>query len=42
MLRATDNPNGSTLPDLVPVKIPIRDLRVFNDDNEMIIEASVG
>ena len=42
MLRATDNPNGSTLPDLVPVKIPIRDLRVFNDDKEMIIEANVG
>lgn len=42
MLRATDNPNGSTLPDLVPVKIPIRDLRVFNDDKEMVIEANVG
>jgi hypothetical protein len=42
MLPATANPNGAALPDLVPVKIPIRDLRVFNDDNEMVIEASVG
>jgi hypothetical protein len=42
MLPATANPNGAALPDLVPVKIPIRNLRVFNDDNEMVIEASVG
>lgn len=41
MLPKADNPN-TPLPDLVPVKIPILDLKVFNDDVEMVIEANVG
>jgi hypothetical protein len=41
MLPKADNPN-TLLPDLVPVKIPILDLKVFNDDVEMVIEANVG
>jgi hypothetical protein len=41
MLGKAPNPN-SPLPELVPVKIPITDLKVFNDDVEMIIEGSVG
>lgn len=42
ILEAAANPNSSFLPSLVPVKIPIRDLRVFNNDQEMILEGNVG
>lgn len=41
ILGAANNPNGGG-PPLVPVKIPIRDLTVFNDDAEMILQANVG
>jgi hypothetical protein len=41
MLEKAPNPN-TPAPDLVPVKIPILDLRVFNDAQEMVIEANVG
>ncbi|MEQ1518478.1 MAG: hypothetical protein ABL931_18515 [Usitatibacteraceae bacterium] len=42
ILEAAVNPNpGGTIP-LVPVKIPVRNLRVFNNDVEMILEANVG
>lgn len=37
------NPNlPSNPPGLVPVKIPIRDLKVFNNDVEMILQGNVG
>ncbi len=36
------NPNSGAPPMLIPVKVPIRDLRVFNTDKEMIIEANIG
>jgi hypothetical protein len=42
ILEAVANPNGAPPPMLVPVKVPIRDLRVFNTDLEMVIEANVG
>ena len=42
ILEEAENPNGSTLPRLVAVKVPIRDLTVFNNDVEMVIEANVG
>jgi len=46
ILEEAANPNqvegGPVLPSLVPVKVPIRDLRVFNDDTEMVVEANVG
>ena len=42
ILEATANPNGPPPAQLVPVKIPIRDLNVFNNDVEMILEANVG
>lgn len=42
MLSATPNPNPGFPTNLVPVKIPIRDLHVFNNDIEMILEANVG
>jgi hypothetical protein len=46
ILEPAANPNqvsgGSVLPDLVAVKMPIRDFRVFNDDVEMVVEANVG
>lgn len=37
---ANPNPGGPSA--LVPVKVPIRDLVVRNDDREMILEANVG
>ena len=42
ILSAAPNPNPGFPSQLVPVKIPIRDLRVFNNDVEMILEANVG
>ncbi|MFN0104847.1 MAG: hypothetical protein ACKV2U_22535 [Bryobacteraceae bacterium] len=42
ILPQAPNPNGGFPPVIVPVKIPIRDLRVFNDDVEMVMEANVG
>lgn len=42
ILQATANPNGAPPADLVPVKIPIRDLNVFNTDTEMVLEANIG
>jgi hypothetical protein len=42
ILEATSNPNPGSPAKLVPVKMPIRDLKVFNDDLEMTIEANVG
>jgi hypothetical protein len=42
ILEATANPNDPPPPQLVPVKIPIRDLTVFNDDVEMVVQGNVG
>jgi hypothetical protein len=42
ILEAAVNPNPGGTIALVPVKMPIRDLRVFNNDVEMILEANVG
>ena len=42
ILESVANPNGAPPPMLVDVKVPIRDVRVFNDDVEMVIEANVG
>jgi hypothetical protein len=42
MLGAAINPNPGIPIQLIPVKIPIRDLRVFNNDVEMILEGNVG
>lgn len=42
ILDATTNPNGAPPAQLVPVKIPIRDLTVFNDDVEMVLEGNIG
>lgn len=42
ILEATANPNPGAPTHLIPVKIPIRDLRVFNNDVEMVLEANVG
>ena len=42
ILEAAANPNPGAPSQLIPVKIPIRDLRVFNDDVEMVLEANVG
>lgn len=41
ILKKANNPNQS-LPKLLPVKIPIRDLKVFNDDQEMVLEGNIG
>lgn len=41
ILGATQDPNDPTR-QLVPVKIPIRDLTVFNDDLEMVLEGNIG
>jgi hypothetical protein len=41
ILEATANPNPG-LPAIVPVKIPIRELAVYNDDREMVLQGSVG
>ncbi|NTV47203.1 MAG: hypothetical protein HGB11_11930 [Chlorobiales bacterium] len=42
ILEAAPNPNGATLPQLVPVKIPIKNVTVYNDDLEMVVQANVG
>lgn len=42
ILGATANPNLGAPTQLVPVKIPIRDLKVSNNDQEMILLANVG
>ena len=43
VMQAEKNPNTvSGLPQLVPVKIPIKDLKVFNDAQEMVLEANIG
>jgi len=42
ILDATANPNSGAPVYLVPVKIPIRDLQVFNNDREMVLEGNVG
>jgi hypothetical protein len=46
ILDKAPNPNNQQgqppLRDLVPVKLPIRELTVFNNDVEMILEGSVG
>ena len=42
ILPEAPNPNGGFPPVIVPVKIPIRDLKVFNNDVEMVMEANVG
>jgi hypothetical protein len=42
ILEATDNPNPGLPASIAPVKIPIRDLRVFNNDQEMVLEGNVG
>ena len=42
ILEAKVNPNPGPPTTIVPVKIPIRDLKVFNDDQEMVLEANVG
>lgn len=42
LLETATNPNPVFPPSIVPVKIPIRDLSVFNNDQEMILEGNVG
>ena len=46
ILDKAPNPNNKQgqppLPDLVPVKLPIRDLTVSNNDVELILEGNVG
>ena len=42
ILEAAANPNPGAPSQIIPVKIPIRDLRVFNNDVEMVLEANVG
>lgn len=42
ILKAANNPNGGFPAQLMPVKIPIRDLKVFNDDQEMVLEGNIG
>jgi hypothetical protein len=42
IMEAAANPNGGVPLSIVPVKIPIRDLRVFNDGQEMVLEGNVG
>ena len=46
ILGKESNPNNKQgqppLPDLVPVKLPIRDLTVSNNDVELILEGNVG
>jgi hypothetical protein len=37
-----DRPDQPPLPKLVPVKLPIRDLTVFNNDVELVLEGNVG
>ena len=42
MLDEATNPNPSGPAKLIPVKVPIRDLKVFNNDVEMVLEGNVG
>jgi hypothetical protein len=46
ILDKAPNPNNKAvqppLPDLVPVKLPIRDLTVSNNDVELVLEGNVG
>ena len=46
ILGKAPNPNNKQgqppLPELVPVKLPIRDLTVSNNDVELILEGNVG
>ncbi|MDE1996840.1 MAG: hypothetical protein KGI75_30355, partial [Rhizobiaceae bacterium] len=42
LLPATANPNSFGPAMLIPVKVPIRKLNVFNTDVEMILEADIG
>lgn len=46
ILDKAPNPNNKAgqppLPGLVPVKLPIRDLTVHNDDVELVLEGNVG
>ena len=42
LLPATANPNSFGPSMLIPVKVPIRRLAVFNTDVEMVLEADIG
>ena len=42
LLPATANPNNFGPPMLIPVKVPIKTLKVFNTDVEMVLEADIG
>ncbi|HET6943497.1 MAG TPA: hypothetical protein VFH89_15195 [Sphingomicrobium sp.] len=42
LLPATTNPNNFGPSMLIPVKVPIRRLAVFNTDVEMVLEADIG
>jgi hypothetical protein len=42
ILEVADNPNPGLPASIVPVKIPIRDLNIFNNDQEMVLEGNVG
>lgn len=42
VMEAVANPNPGFPPAIVPVKIPIRDLTVYNNDQEMVLEGNVG
>lgn len=42
ILETSTNPNPGFPSSIVPVKIPVRDLKVFNNDQEMVIEGNVG
>ena len=42
ILEETANPNDPPPDSLVAVKVPIRDLTVFNNDVEFVVQASVG
>lgn len=42
ILPAANNPNPGAPTMIVAVKIPIRDLTVFNNDKEMILQGNVG
>jgi hypothetical protein len=42
ILAAAPNPNPGSPPSIVPVKIPIQNLKVSNTDVEMVLEGSVG
>lgn len=42
ILDKAPNPNPGFPPQLIPVKIPLRDFRVFNTDAEMVVETNIG